>query len=156
MRKLCLMFTMLIVLSFASIASASYNDIYDDHLGGDRNYILVDGHMGVAWYLDRSSLVVQKYAPPQYIIAVNIVTVPNADKGYTDISSVQTKRFFYNWKLRQMYVDRGVDNWIYVPRDGSFAEVGITGPTGEMAFYLAYGMKFYGNRNSDFYRMARY
>ena len=48
---------------------------YDYHLNGDHNFVFVDGHMGTAWYLDKSSLIVEQYAPPQYIIAVNVCTV---------------------------------------------------------------------------------
>lgn len=98
----------------------------------------------------------QKYAPPQYIIAVNVCQVNNADKGNTAISRVFTQRFFYNWDLRRMYVDRdGNSNWRYLSPNGSWAETGIAMPAGEMAFYLAYNMRFYGYRyNSDFYQRA--
>lgn len=37
---------------------------YPTYLNGNRDLILCDGHMGVAWYVDRTSLVVQKYEPP--------------------------------------------------------------------------------------------
>ena len=58
----------MLVMVIGSVASANY----PTHLNGNANYILVDGHMGTAWYVDKSSLVVQKYEPPQYIIAVNV------------------------------------------------------------------------------------
>lgn len=133
------------MLTLSSIVFA-YNNPYPDHINNNPNYILVDGHMGAAWYLDRSSLVVQKYAPPQYIIAVNVVTVQNADKGNTEISSVNTFRFFYNWDMKQMYRDKtGNDGWSYLNPKGSWAENGVVMPAGEMAFYLAYGLKFYGS-----------
>ena len=66
MKKLLLLMTLIfsIFLSNSAIAGG----IYADHLNGDPNFILVDGHMSSAWYIDRSSLVVQKYAPPQYIM----------------------------------------------------------------------------------------
>ena len=130
-------------------------DPYPNHLGGDDNYILVDGHMGVAWYLDRSSLYVEKYEPPQYIIAVNVCQVNGADRGNTAISRVLTERFFYNWDLRQMYVDRdGSSNWRYLDPNGSWVATGIVMPAGEMAFYLAYDMRFYGCFDSEFYQRS--
>ncbi|WP_101913307.1 hypothetical protein [Megasphaera vaginalis (ex Bordigoni et al. 2020)] len=120
---------------------------YDYHLNGDHNFVFVDGHMGTAWYLDKSSLIVEQYAPPQYIIAVNVCTVQAADRGNKTISKVMTKRFFYNWDLRQMYVDRdGTSNWRYLKPMGSWAETGFSMPAGEMAFYLAYGRRFYGGK----------
>ena len=132
--------------------STAFASPYPDHLNGDPNYILCDGHMGVAWYVDRSSLNVQKYAPPQYIIAVNVVTVPDADKGSTAISQVKTYRFFYNSDLVRMYVDRNLnDNWSYLDPNGSWAQTGIIMPTGEIAFALAYNYKFYGKYDDAFY-----
>lgn len=132
--------------------NAAADNLYPDYLNGDSNYILCDGHMGYAWYVDRSSLTVQKYEPPQYIIAVNVVTVPNADRGNTAISEVRTYRFFYNSDLGQMYVDSRLnDNWRYLDPNGCWAETGIVMPAGEIAFALAYHMKFYGVYSDSFY-----
>jgi hypothetical protein len=54
---------------------------YADYWGGDSNYPLVWCHMNYAQYLDKSSLNVQRYDPPYYIIAVNVVTVHYDDQG---------------------------------------------------------------------------
>lgn len=145
MKKIFLLTTMVCLILFGNVAWAS--NLYPKHLGGNSNFILVDGHMGTAWYLDRSSLYVEKYAPPQYIIVANVCTVDNANNGSTAIQQVKTYRFFYNWDLRQMYIDRnGNSNWIYLKPLGSWAESGISMPAGEMAFYLAYNLKFYGSQ----------
>lgn len=153
MKKILLLLSLVCTLLLAGTAMAY--DPYPNHLGGDDNYILVDGHMGVAWYLDRSSLYVEKYEPPQYIIAVNVCQVNGADRGNTAISRVLTERFFYNWDLRQMYVDRdGSSNWRYLDPNGSWASTGIVMPAGEMAFYLAYDMRFYGCFDSEFYQRS--
>ena len=62
---------------------------------------------------------------------------------------VQTKRFFYNYDLRQMYVARdGNEDWRYLNHKGSWAETGVVMPAGEMAFALAYHLKFYGKTAS--------
>lgn len=126
---------------------------YPTHLYGDKNFILCDGRS--AWYVDRSSLNVQKYEPPQYIIAVNVVRVDNADRRSTEIKNVHTYRFFYNSDLGQMYADfNNNDNWRYLNPQGSWAETGISMPAGEIAFALAYNYKFYGDRayySDDFY-----
>lgn len=148
MKKLIISFISVFMLMISTAVASPY----PDHLNGDPNYILCDGHMGVAWYVDRSSLNVQKYAPPQYIIAVNVVTVPDADKGGTAISQVKTYRFFYNSDLVRMYVDRNLnDDWSYIDPNGSWAQTGIIMPTGEIAFALAYNYKFYGNFGDEFY-----
>ena len=74
MKKIFSMCLFMLVMVIGSVASANY----PTHLNGNANYILVDGHMGTAWYVDKSSLVVQKYEPPQYIIAVNVVSASSA------------------------------------------------------------------------------
>ena len=120
---------------------------YGAHLGGNERYILVDGHMGTAWYLDKDSLYVERYEPPQCIIIADICTVERADRGNTAISRVETKRFFYNWELLEMYVDRNGDaDWRYLDPQGSWAETGIVLPAGEMAFYTVCGLRFYGSK----------
>ena len=88
MRKIVPVFIVIFLMMFTSVALA-YNP-YPMNLGGDSNFILCDGHMGKAWYVDKSSLNVQKYEPPQYIIAVNVVSVNQADQGNTEISHVGT------------------------------------------------------------------
>lgn len=120
---------------------------YPPHLGGDPNYIMCDGHMGTGYYLDRSSLVVQQYEPPIYRIAVNVVTVHDADAGRTEISNVRTFQFLYNYDEGNMYIRGNVNgntNWRYLSPKGSYAETGVVMPAGEMAFYIAYGIPFYG------------
>ena len=151
-RKVFALFAGLAVLCIAVVANANY----PTYLNGDRNLILCDGHMGVAWYVDRNSLVVQKYDPPQYIIAVNVVTASSAYNDENDfynggrgkITKVATMRFFYNWDLREMYIDTtGKDGWRYLNPNGSWAETGVSMPAGEIAFYLAYKMRFYGSKS---------
>ena len=141
-----------VLVMFCALLLSSVAGAYSPYLNGDSNFILCDGHMGTAWYVDRSSLVVEKYAPPQYIIAVNVCTVDNANNGNTEISKVQTLRYFYNWNLREMYADRdGNSNWRYLDPHGSWSKTGISMPAGEIAFALAYNLKFYGVYSSSFY-----
>lgn len=146
MKRIVSMICLLAVLMMASLAQASG---YEDYYNGDRNYPLVWGQMGVAWYLDKSSLVCQDYNPPCYTLAINVIVVPDADRGKRDISRVDTMRFFYNWNDRKMYVDQntGSSDWRYLKPTGSNAESGLPMYVGEAAFYLDYGKKFYGSRS---------
>lgn len=149
MKKFFLLLLSLCLFLMAGTASAN---MYQRFLNDDPNYVMVDGHTGEAWYLDRSSLYVEKYEPPQYIIVANICYVPRAINGSTTITKVTTHRFFYNWDLRQMYHDRdGNSNRVYLNPNGDWAHTGIVMPAGEMAFYVAYHMKSYGGHNARFY-----
>lgn len=123
-KKFFMLLSMLSIMMCSCTAFANY----PTHLYGDKNFILCDGHMGSAWYVDRRS---------------------------TEIKNVHTYRFFYNSDLGQMYADfNNNDNWRYLNPQGSWAETGISMPAGEIAFVLAYNYKFYGDRayySDDFY-----
>lgn len=80
MKRLFISMGLFLWLAIGGIVIAGAES-YPVYLNEDRNYILCDAYKETAWYLDRSSLNVQKYDPPQYIIAVNVVTVPDADRG---------------------------------------------------------------------------
>ena len=139
-----------------SLNISNANEWYPDHLNGDPNYILCDIHMGTGWFVVRDSIEVETYYPPQYIITVDVARVLNADTRHnnTEISSLRKYRFFYNWDLRQMYVDKteGDSDWYYINPGGCWAYTGIVKNAGEMAFYLAYNQKFYNIRiPDDFY-----
>ena len=106
--------------------------------------------VGGGYYVDRSSLVVKQYKPPVYIIAVDVVSVPDADSGKTKISTVKKYHFMYRYDQRNMYVPMEDPNsdldWKYLKPNGTYAETGVAMPAGEIAFYLAYNMSFYGER----------
>jgi len=137
-----LIFTIIFFLAASNCAYAEY----PDYLRGDTNFILCGGHMGYGEYVDKSSLVVQEYNPPIYRIAVNVLSVPDADRGKTQVKSVKTKYFKYDWDNRRMYTIWPSDNLFhYISPVGSMAETGHFF-AGEMAFYIAYHLKFYGGQ----------
>ena len=48
---------------------------YSKYLNGDTNYVLVYGHMGVAFYLDKSSVVAKQDDSTAHAFAENILSV---------------------------------------------------------------------------------
>ena len=78
---------MLLVGISMLVLPAAVSANYPMYLNGDRNFIRCDGHMGTAWYVDRTSLVVQQYEPPQYIIAVNVLPARSAIGNEDDFYS---------------------------------------------------------------------
>ena len=153
---------MLLVGISMLVLPAAVSANYPMYLNGDRNFIRCDGHMGTAWYVDASSLNVLRYEPPEYVIAVDVVTARSAvgdeDDFYSGgrgvMTDVRTMCFAYNWDDRAMYVKDG-DGWHFLLPTGSWAETGITMPAGEIAFYLAYRMKFYGRRSQYYAYLDR-
>lgn len=150
-------------IAVIGVSQAWYPKYFDDN----KDLIFITGRMGEGFYVDRSSLVVEKYEPPQYIITVNVVRIsfplkngPDGDfsRQGAKIVSVKPFRFFYNYDKRVMFIDAArTDNWNYLPARDSSPQRGLAvgRPAGEMAFALAYNMSFYGKKleeyDKDFY-----
>ena len=151
-KKLFMFMMFFLVLGTHGIVRADY----PNYLWGNKNFILCGAHMGYASYIDKTSLVVEEYNPPIYKLAINLIHVPEADRGNIEPSGTGTSHFMYNWESRRMYWWSSKDNeWKYIPPVGSFAETGHYFH-GEMAFYLAYNMKFYGGQQWYSTREGRY
>ncbi|MGM9572614.1 MAG: hypothetical protein ACI3ZR_10400 [bacterium] len=126
----------LLVLLFSTAAFADYKN----YLYNDVNYPLCDAHMGTAWYANLNSLQVKLYKPPVYKISVKVIEV-DADAGY----KVYENRWYhykYNYSTQKMYVLQNGE-WVYIPREGSWAECGVVQPVGELIFQEAYNIPFY-------------
>lgn len=153
----------LLVSSMASAADRNY-------FNGDKNYIQCGGSMGATFFIDRSTLKVEKYAPPIYIISVDTVSVYHYHEGGTKISRRLNQRFMYDYANRKMYIyapnntsnykshyeiefknramkiDTTINwnsDWAYINSLVYYGE-GIQPPVvGELTFALAYKVKFY-------------
>ena len=130
------------------------------YLNGDSNFVRIDSHYNSAYYLDRSSIYVQEYNPPEYIIVANICTVNNAVQGNTAISGVTTRQFRYDisnkshWKM--YYSSHDMSEWKYIAPKYTYASNGIVLPAGEMVFYAEYGIPFYGKQHSGLFPQSFY
>ena len=159
------------------------------YFNGDKNYIYCGASMGMGYFVDRSTLKVEKYEPPIYIISVDVVGVSNYFGG-TEISKRwrQTDRFKYDYSTRKMYLytpnggeymrqryenqyrrdkqkmdeARAVDwnsEWTYVFPDVFYGEGAVFPNVGEIAFALAYKIKFHTSEHKryqgDFYDAVR-
>lgn len=123
---------------------------YPDYLGGNKNLILISGKMGYAKYLDKKSVVVKKYAPPVYKLTVTVLSAREPGRG-VEITGKRKIDFLYKWDTRKMYIY--VDNsWKEIePAQYGYQE--FAHMVGEMAFYIAYHKKFYGDiyTSPDYY-----
>ncbi|MBQ6005008.1 MAG: hypothetical protein IJL14_02025 [Selenomonadaceae bacterium] len=150
MKKFFALFILTLIMAFQPAAHADY----PQYLNGDPDYILTDGQMGTGFYMKKSSLNVEQYSPPLYIISVSVYFVNNADRGNTTYNKVQTLRFRYDWDRRAMHVQSNDGGWRYLDPNGSRSQTMLSLPTGELAFYVAYRKKFYGNFSDSFYWQA--
>ena len=143
--------TMLMAVMFCAEAN------YPQTLNND-NLVLVDARMGYAQYVDRSSVSVQRYEPPDYQIAINIVSIKFSDDywrkhntyvgGPYKVSNVNTAVFRYNWVRKAVMHQRRDGTWHHwnINTFNSHADGNPFVPyAAETAFVAAYKMRFYNN-----------
>lgn len=96
-----------LVISPTSMSQAQAME-YNQYWNGDTNYPLVYGHMGTAWYLDASSVVVQEDVYDgsniHRIWAENIISVDTA-------GSAQSKTYWYRDYDGTMYYRDSSSDW---------------------------------------------
>ena len=136
------------------MASITFADDYPLFWRGNKNYPIVFGHTGTAFYLDKSSINIELNAPPYYIITAVTVNVlnsgvsPDHPKYNKDETPRDTRsyKFFYDedeMDMREKYSP--TTEWRYMRPQGINAESGFFMWVGEAVFYVATGRKFYGN-----------
>lgn len=111
---------------------------YPVFLNGDPNYILVDGHMGGAWYIIKSSVKREEISPNQWHIYCEVVSATETGK----ISSGNPKgyTFFFDEKSRSAGVaHKGLRLFVY---NGPRSETMVINGAGAMAYYIAMGKKW--------------
>ncbi|MBR1646213.1 MAG: hypothetical protein IJ685_05470 [Selenomonadaceae bacterium] len=144
-------FTSILVMSLMLIQASTSAGGYQKYLNGDANYIIFDGHQGVARYVVRNTLKVEADEYPYALLSIDWVTVPRAWDGDNTISARDKFYFAYDRNARKIYVvNPQTQELRYLPRDVSRAMGEAAMKAAELAFYLASGEKFYGFSN-DFY-----
>lgn len=107
------------------------------------------------YYIDKNSLEVVQYNPPDYIIRVNEVSFDNENM---DSPYITTWEFKYNLDYRTVYFRNVYDSYQIEPKDWTFLNTYNDEyyllPTAEMAFYLAYKYRFFDNQPDSFYDVA--
>lgn len=162
MKKLFMAALFMLIFSLAGLCSAG--NLYPDHLNGDANYILCDGHMGVGWYLQRDSVKKEENIEGNSVISFNLLTVYDAGKDNMEIKSrTHYRMLFESGKGLAMYVLDSSGGKHYMDPNGPSSQTRPLMPAGEIAYYVLYGDKFYGYKynefgsavfDDDFYRKA--
>lgn len=139
-----------IVIGMMMFSTTCFASMYDD-LKNNPNYIYYGGGgTGISFFMDKSSLVVNKYEPPTYVIAFIKITYSAGFPagGYPEKITSGITRYMYDYNSRKMYLERhnnGKAYWDYLNplelKGNSGGEALLSG--GEIAFYLAYNMSFY-------------
>lgn len=111
---------------------------YPVYLNGDPNYILVDGHMGSAWYIVKSSVKREEISPNQWHIYCDIVSATETGKVSSEKPMGYT--FFFDERGRSAGVaHKGLSFFNY---NGPRSETMVINGAGAMAYYIAMGKKW--------------
>lgn len=145
--------------------------LYPKYLYDDENYIICDGHMGTAWYVDKSSIVVEMETDDDCILSMTVISVSYDDHrppyGVDDIRETKSKQyeFLYDFDEKKIFIasDREHDRhgysdlqyarfvyieqygttWRYIDPRGCWADVGIIKPAALEAYRSEYGTEFF-------------
>ena len=158
MKKIFTLLTFVAIILSTNITQAEYPKVFGDRC----EYVLCGMHAGTGWYINRKSVNIQLYDPPNYRIACDVAVVRDATNGSTKITQMLHNEYRYNLDERKMYelVD---GEWRFIPPVGTNAEL-PSSYDGELAFFIVYRMKFYGelyadqnkNFNADLYGNVEY
>ena len=146
-----------------STALASYPGTIDNG-----NLVFVDGGMGSTSYADRSSVVVEKYAPPDYQIAINVVFVRFSEEywrknktyigGPYEFEGVKTMRYRYNWNRKIISYQKD-GQWMDWDVNHEYGHAGgdpFIPNTAEVAFVSAYNMRFFDKKQKYIPSIKKY
>ena len=134
--------------SFAIEKVANSDAILTDMYANPGKYIRYGGaSTGLSFFIDKSSINVHKYNPPEYIIAAQVITHFNAVLR-EGIIKATTYRYRYDYVARRMYREvadgNGAVQWQLVDPSASKSYHDDNWVAlGEIMFCLAYNMSFY-------------
>lgn len=153
MRKIFLTIFLLLITTTAMAFSRVSNseEILHDMYASPSKYIRYGGaSTGLTFLIDKTSVNVHKYAPPQYIIAARKITHYNNGQHGEAIEADEIIRYAYDYNTKKMYIEErgnnGSNAWRYITpaASKSYHDDNLVS-AGEILFYLAYNMSFYDN-----------
>ena len=149
MKNFLMSITFFALILSANVGSCGYldgNAEYPEYLDDKKIYVLCGVHAGTAWYVNRKSVDVTKFDPPYFQLAVEVAVVPRAGDGDLTANYIRNE-YFYDWRERKMYAVRDGEK-IFIAPYGTTAEL-PSSYDGELAFFIKYRQKFYGELYAD-------
>lgn len=170
MKKFISLCAMLIVTFMSSIVSAEVDSqtLLNDIKNNPQNYFYIgSAGTGLMIYISKSSVNVQKYAPPKYIISVDWIIRSSRSikegENWREIEGARiggTHRYLYDYNERKIYAEKFDDkqnaNWEFL--DTKFANGGVMSSistninAAELIFDFAYNQSFFNEPVSDTYK----
>ena len=138
--SLCLAAAILVGVSADGTTLPTAQADYAQYYNGDSNYPLVYGHQGVAWYLDKSSIVVKKNDSEGNAFACNVITVNETG----NISGTKTY-WYYKVAGEDMgtaYSSPDGQNWQAFEVGSTFGYMQVLVKTFKIGWYAAFGYSY--------------
>ena len=108
----------------------------------------------IDYYLDKTSIEVLEYNPPYYIIKVNEIDINENNIVYKQLN---TWEFKYNIDAKIVEFKNIYGNYHYKYKNSNYLDIYTTEPDivamAEMAFYMAYNIRFFNNELESFYNV---
>ena len=108
----------------------------------------------IDYYLDKTSIEVLEYNPPYYIIKVNEIDIN--ENNIVD-KQLNTWEFKYNIDAKIVEFKNIYGNYHYKYKNSNYLDIYTTEPDivamAEMAFYMAYNIRFFNNELESFYNV---
>ena len=149
MKKFFAVLSFFALIFLTAVVDAGYldgNAEYPKYLDDQKIYVLCGVHAGTAWYINRKSIDVERFDPPHFRLAVEVAVVPRAGDGDLTAKYVRNE-YFYDLAEHKMYAVRDGEK-VFIAPYGSTAEL-PSSYDGELAFFIKYGKKFYGELYAD-------
>ena len=170
MKKFFMSLLTIFLLALSTVSAAEDEEIDSETLLNDmrnnpKNYIYIGNfsNVGDAIYLVKSSVDVQEYNPPKYIIAVKLVHFGAG--GFVRMRPKDTANLFGSLQFLYDYESKKINNkrtdettWKYIDEKKAInrgsKDLIRTLAEAELAFYFAYDKYFYGEPIS--YQLKKY
>ena len=159
------LFTRMSFIQDSAKLSSELNDMGFNCMGLDINYpdkyvqIYCNNYINsnnnhIDYYLDKTSLSVLKYNPPYYVIKVNEITV---DENNVADKQLNTWEFKYNIDTKMVEFKNLYGSYHYKYKNSNYLDIYTTESEivamAEMAFYMAYNIRFFNNELESFYNV---
>ena len=140
-----------LLLTIGQSSTANAEEVIPEEYLNGGVLILGEYGVGLAWYLDKSSVRIEQEGPPQYIISFQMFPT-RYDRNTGEITRVfdgHRAKCMYDVEKDAMYFFntgfQPVADWAYIDPVGPAGESPID-TLGEMAWYILYQKPFYGGR----------
>ncbi len=138
-------FVVILIVAGFAMATAGVRDPHSD-----KNLVNFYAHQGYEYFLKKDTLTLESEESP-YVISFYYMVYDNIRPEKTNWSKENKMAFAYDVEERKVYFVDDNGNLSFLNPNGTIAEGSGYAQGAEIVYYLAFGEKFYGTYDNDFY-----